>query len=191
MAGVLTAYIDESLREAVSGLYVLASVTVPGERAEGVRGVLRAGLRNRRPRFHWTDEQSADREAMTKVVSDLALPGLVVVASPMDPRRSERARRVCLTRLLWELGQRGVHEVVLESRQGLDGDDRVHIVRVQRAGYLAAGLRYTFGRPLQEPLLWLPDLVAGAVAYDRTGVDLHYLQMLSSAVTIVDAGPGT
>lgn len=117
----MRAYVDESVREAAPGLYVLASVAVPGDQADDVRSALRSGLRHRRPRFHWRDEQDADRQAMAKVASGLRLPSLVAVATPIDPHRSERARRLCLTQLLWELEQRDVLDVVFESRQHRDG----------------------------------------------------------------------
>jgi hypothetical protein len=188
---VVRAYIDESVREGAPGLYVLASVAVPEERADDVRAVLRAGLRHRRPRFHWRDEQDSDRQAMAKVAGELQLQSLVAVSTPMDHKRPERARRACLTRLLWELEQRAVRDVLFESRQNRDRDDRAHIVRAQKAGHCSSTLAYGFEMPLQEPLLWLPDLVAGAVAYARVGRGEQCLALLGDGVTVVDAGAGT
>ncbi len=72
------------------------------------------GLRHRRPRFHWRDEQDTDGQAMAKVASEL-----------------------------------------------------------------------------QEPLLWLPDLVAGAVAYARAGRGDECLSLLGEAVTVVEASDAT
>lgn len=187
----MRAYIDESVREGAPGLYVLASVAVPDEQADDVRAALRSGLRHRRPRFHWRDEQDSDRQAMAKVAGDLALSSLAAVSTPMDPKRPERARRVCLTRLLWELEQRAVLNVVFESRQNRDRDDRAHILRAQKAGHCSRELRYGFALPLQEPLLWLPDLVAGAVAYARVGRGEQCLALLGEGVTVIDAGAGT
>jgi hypothetical protein len=188
---VVRAYIDESVREAAPGLYVLASVAVPPDRADDVRAALRSGLRHRRPRFHWRDEEDSDRQAMAKTAGELQLASLVAVSTPMDPKRPERARRVCLTRLLWELEQRDVFDVVFESRQNRDRDDRAHIVRAQKAGHCSRSLRYDFALPLQEPLLWLPDLVAGAVAYAHVGRGEQCLTLLGENVTVVDAGGGT
>jgi hypothetical protein len=188
---LVRAYIDESVREAAPGLYVLASVAVPADQADDVRAALRSGLRHRRPRFHWRDEEDGDRQAMAKVARELQLPALVAVSTPMDPKRPERARRVCLTRLLWELEQRGLLDVLFESRQNRDRDDRAHIVRAQKAGHCSRSLTYGFELPLQEPLLWLPDLVAGAVAYARVGRGEECLALLGESVTVVDAGAGT
>jgi len=185
------AYVDESVREAAPGLYVLASVVVAEETADAVRDALRSSLRHRRPRFHWRDEQDTDRQAMAKVASELKLPSLVMVATPIDASRSERARRLCLTQLLWCLEQRQVLDVVFESRQNRDGKDRAHIVRAQKAGHCSRSLRYGFALPLQEPLLWLPDLVAGAVAYSWAGRGEQCRALLGDSVTVVDAGDAT
>ena len=187
----VSAYVDESIRAAVPGLYVLASVVVPATRAEEVREDLRGVLRTRRPRFHWRDEQDGDRLLMAEMLAQFTLPAVVAVVSPMDHRRSERARRVCLTRLLWELQQRHVDDIVFETRQEhRDREDRAHVLHAQKAGHVSAALHYAFAGPLQEPLLWLPDLVAGAVAYARGG-DHHYLDVLGADVAVVDAGSGT
>jgi len=128
---------------------------------------------------------------MAKTVSELQLRSLVAVSTPMDPRRPERARRRCLTRLLWELEQQAVLDILFESRQNRDRDDRAHIIRSQTAGHCSRSLTYDFQLPLQEPLLWLPDLVAGAVAYARAGRGQHCLALLGDTVTIVQAGDGT
>lgn len=145
-------------------LYVLAAVVVRDDQAESVREQLRAGLRHWRPRFHWRDEEQHDREAMAKLVDALDLLSLVAVCTPMDQHRPERARRCCLTHLLWELEQREVFAVLLESRVHRDRDDQMHIANARRARQLGTALRFAFGAPLQEPRLWLPDLVAVAVA---------------------------
>jgi len=45
-----------------------------------------------------------------------------------------------------------------------DQRDRATIAHAQRAGWLSPTLRYAFLRPNDEPLLWIPDAVAGLVA---------------------------
>lgn len=64
-------------------------------------------------------------------------------------------------------------------------------MQAQRAGHVTAALRYSFALPLQEPLLWLPDLVAGAVAYARAGRGEECLSLLGEGVTVVEAGDAT
>jgi uncharacterized protein with von Willebrand factor type A (vWA) domain len=166
------AYVDESLRLDGEGRYVLAAVLVPDARADEVRAVLRSTLRAGQRRFHWHDEGPASRAAMVGVVAGLGLHSVVVTVTPVDPRSSERARRRCLRQLLWELDQRAVRTVVLESRQRRDASDRTMISHAVRTGWASAALQYSFDRPKDECLLWLADIVAGAVAADRTDAAL-------------------
>jgi len=189
---LVRAYIDESGRNAAPGLYVLAGVVVLADQEDEVRAVLRSGLRHKRRRFHWREEEHTDQETMAKLVGELRLASLVAVATPVDPKRPERARRLCLTRLLWELEHRNVRNVLLESRgDAQDRDDRRHIGNAQRAQHLEPGLAFIFGNPKVEPLLWLPDLVAGAVNRARADELDCCLQLLGQDVTVLEVGDGT
>ncbi len=87
--------------------------------------------------------------------------------------------------MLRELEQRQVLDVLVENRTHLDSEDRAHILGAQKAGHLTRELRYAFERPNREPLLWLPDLVAGTVSYSRTGLDQQYLEHLQHSMTVV------
>jgi hypothetical protein len=51
-ARFVRAYVDESVRVAAPGLYVLTGVVVRSEQAEPVRDVLRSELRHQRRPFH-------------------------------------------------------------------------------------------------------------------------------------------
>lgn len=183
------AYVDESARVAAPGLYVLAAVGVLEDQVQEVVAVLRSGLRHRRRRFHWREEEHADQEAMAKLFGSLGLLSVVAVATPVDKARPERARRRCLTRLLWELEQRDVRDVLFESRgDAQDLLDRKHIANTQRSQHLEPDLAFAFGDPRLEPLLWLPDLVAGAVNRDRSEHLGCCLQLLGQGITVIDVG---
>jgi hypothetical protein len=179
------AYVDESLRLTGAGWYVLAAVVVPGARADDVRTALRAGPPGGRRRYHWHDEDARSREAMAARIGALRLDAVVVVTTPVTPRRSERARRHCLLRLLWELEQRGVGDVLLESRRERDVTDREVIGHGHRSGHVSAALRHEFGRPKDEPLLWLADVVAGAVARAVAEDDPTYLDLLDERIVVL------
>jgi len=188
----MRAYVDESGRTAAPGLYVLAAVVVLTGQEDEVRAVLRSGLRHRRQRFHWREEEHTDQETMAKLVGELQLASVVAVATPVDTKRPERARRLCLTRLLWELEHRNVHDVLLESRgDAQDRDDRRHIANTQRARHVEPDLVYAFGNPRAEPLLWLPDLVAGAVNRAHFDELDCCLRLLGPGVTVLEASDGT
>ena len=184
VAGVVTAYVDESLRLDGTGLYVLAAVVVPASRADEVRAALRDGLRRGQRRYHFRKQGDESRLAMCQRLAALSLDALVVTTQPVDPARQERARRHCLVRLLWLLDRRDVHDVVLESRQSRDRLDAEIVRHALRAGWVSSSV--TFGSPDGEPLLWAADVVAGAVRADRNG-DGRWLAALGASITVVPA----
>jgi hypothetical protein len=181
----VTAYVDESLRLEGEGLYVLAAVLVPDGRAPAVRAVLRDQLRRGQRRLHWRDEGGRGRRDLASAVADLGVDAVVVTAAGVEPRTSERARRLCLMRLLWECGQRGVTELVIESRRHRDRYDREMFAQARRAGWVSVDVRYSFVAPTDEPLLWASDIVAGAVAAARSVGQTAYLDLLGGTVTVV------
>ena len=184
--GGARAFLDESGHVGPPGLYVVAAVGVSLHEHDRVRLALRAALRHRRTRFHWRDEEHADQEVMARCVGELELVAVVAVATPVQPRRRERARRKCLTQLLWELQQRNVNDVLFESRRDhLDRSDQHHIGNEIRAGVLDRDLRYGFALPSEEPLLWLPDLVAGAVNRAMTEQRSCCLDLLGPHLTVL------
>ena len=106
------AYIDESGRAAEPGLYVLAAVVVHPDEAEDVRETLRAGVRHPGRPFHWRLEEHRDQESLARTVGVLDVVSVVAIATPVDKHRPERARKLCLVQLLWELQRRNVTDVL-------------------------------------------------------------------------------
>ena len=93
---------------------------------------------------------------------------LFVVVGAVGGRRQERARRRLLGRLLWELDQRQVSRLTLESRHvERDRHDQEAIGAFRNHGLLSRNLTVGFGQPRDEPMLWLADIVAGAVGDHR------------------------
>lgn len=182
----MRAYVDESVREAPFGRYLLAAVLVPGDRADAIREALRASVRRGSWRFHWHDESPSRRRELAARIASLGLDAVVVHTEFTEPRGVERARARCLVRLLWELGERGVSDVVLERRQpGNNRDDRT-IAGMRRSGWAAADLRYDFSAPHQECLLWLPDIVAGAAVPAVADGDASYLDLVGAGARVVE-----
>jgi len=100
--------------------------------------------------------------------------------------RLERRRRRCLERLLFELISRGIEHVVLEARapsQNKLDRDMLDALRARRV--VGAGLRMEHVLGNAEPLLWLPDLVCGAVSAGMRG-DGQYMDILGPTVMAVD-----
>lgn len=158
------AFADESAKGGPTSAYtVAAAVIVDGDQDE-VRADLRHLFRNPRRRFHWRDEEPRDRARMIEFIRERQIQGLAAVRLLPDTKRQERARALCLERLLWDLRELGVDRLVLEARQDRNNQrDRRLVVAAQKAGKASASLAYSFGYPLEEPLLWIPDALAGAI----------------------------
>lgn len=85
--------------------------------------------------------------------------------------------------LLPHLGGMGVSRVWLEARtKSLNDHDRKHLAAMRGQRALPATLRVETERPSREPMLWLPDVVAGAVGAARNGNRI-YLDAMRHAVT--------
>lgn len=190
MAAVNEAFIDESLPDAVpphpaGAVYILACAVISGIRCCSIRAHLKNALGPREPRFHWHDEGDEGRRAMIERLAGCDFQAVAAVCPVPDPRRSERARRLCLSRLLWELRGRSVGRLVLESRrERFDRMDRTILGWARRAELLPSWLPCDFGLPLEEPLLWIPDALAGVLGQSLAG-DRRLLRRLGGRAPIV------
>ncbi|HUZ53887.1 MAG TPA: hypothetical protein VMU94_15360 [Streptosporangiaceae bacterium] len=183
MAESRTGYVDESLRVG-SGLYVLAAVIVADLDADRHREALRALLYRGQERLHWRDESHRRRGQLIEAVCGLGNTGAVVIATGMAPNRQERARRKCIERLLAELAGREIASVVFERRHhALDARDRAMIAALRRQQALPATFRAAWQPPAGEPLLWLPDIAAGAASLAETGDDSYWNELAAAFTT--------
>lgn len=172
----LLGFADESMRQLPDGstVYVMAAAVLPEPQCEAVRTLMRGLLLPRQVRLHWRDEGQERRRKIVDAIAEAGVHSLVVVGARLDPARQERGRRQALRHLLWELDARSVEHLLLESRQSSqDRDDRVAIGGMRNARVVTRRLRVDHGRPVQEPLLWLPDAVCGAVGQARCGEPWH------------------
>jgi hypothetical protein len=162
---------DESyVQSGAGGAYVMVGAVTAVEESGPIRDRLVPLVRRPRRRLHWSDEEPADRRRIIKTLADCPLRTIVVVATPVDPKRQERARRKCAERLLWALERAGVTRVWLETRTpSLNQRDMRLVDSLRGKQAISPGLRVEFARPLEEPMLWVPDAVAGAVVAARKG----------------------
>jgi hypothetical protein len=163
----LHAWVDESMRAARDGndgLYLLAAVVADPGVCDAVRDSLRSLVWKAAGRLHWRDETPSRRRKIAELIGGQDLAHVVVVGAPIDHRRQERARAQCLERLLYELEQLGVSQVWLETRHFALNERDLKLVEALRGKRsVSSEIRVEFARPKDEPMLWVPDAVAGAV----------------------------
>ena len=179
MTAELVGLIDESYRVAAGGHYVMAAAVVDVVRLEPIRDQLRVLPPGTKCHLHWVDEGDAVREKVIAAVEGLRLPHVVVAATPISKRRQERARAVCLERLMWELHDVGVTRVLIEGRSHQNAADRRVIGGLRNRKIVPRSLAFDFGSK-RDPELWIPDAVAGAVMLQRCEGDSRFAVRLST-----------
>ncbi len=169
----LHAWVDESLRfdgADGTGIYILAAVVCDPSACDTPRDQLRSLRLRGQERLHWRDEDDGRRTRLTAAVAGIDLAGVVIVGTPVQPSKQERARRHCLTRLLHELEQVGVTNVWLEARNpSLNARDREMVEALRGQRVISPAIRIDIARPLEEPMLWASDVIAGAANAARGG----------------------
>jgi len=179
-----TALVDESFRRGSDGkgYFLMVAVLVPDELHAAITKRFRAYVAPGQRRWHFRDERPSSRRKFLAEVAELHELEVVAVAfccPTPSQRKSEQARVRCIWNLVAELRDRGVQTAVFESRQEHnDRKDRREIMGAQRDGVAAADLVYRHGRPKEEPLLWLPDAIAGAVGLSVASHDHELAEML-------------
>ena len=162
----LHAWVDESMRPKGNDerMYLLGAVVADPSCCDGARDALRRALPKGAPKLHWHVMEPREKTRATTVVTSLDATHLVVVGSPLNHRKQERARAECMERLLWELGQLEVTQVFLEQRTPSLNDRDMKLVRHLRGKKsIPSTLRVDIAQPSTEPMLWVPDQVLGAL----------------------------
>jgi hypothetical protein len=184
---VWCAFVDESMRLTPDdqGTYLLAAVVTEVARCEEIRQTLRSLLYRRQERLHWRDEEGSRRTKIAEAVGALNVAATVVIGSPLAKKKQERARRKCLQTLLPHLEQMGVTYVVMERRTpSLVQKDQKMITAIRGKQLIGSGLRIDTAMPKEEPMLWLPDAVAGAFGAARDAGHVEYLGLIGSVEQI-------
>ncbi|MFT4296983.1 MAG: hypothetical protein QM582_16385 [Micropruina sp.] len=193
MIGVpaLHAWVDESTRRRASGtsVYVLAATICGTEQADEARRSVRA-LRLPELRFlHWHEEDRGRRLQIATVISGLEALHTVVVGAPVEAAGPERARSRCLARLATELAGIGVEHMLIEGRTALQNRrDVATITDLRSHGAVPKPLTVDFAGKSDDPMLWIADIVAGAVGASLTGTDAEPLDALGPSVEVIRIG---
>lgn len=160
----LVAYADESSvrHNDDHQEYLVCAAILERSKLEEIRQELRPLLLPGQMKLHWTDEGSRRRRQIVLTVSGLDVFQVIVTNRSQVNRKTERYRRKCLETLYFELGNKKIADLTLESRQeSQNRKDIEPIVALQAAGK-CQGIRVTHCRGGDDPLLWIPDVVLGA-----------------------------
>lgn len=169
----LHAFIDESIR---GSDYTICAAVIDSRNLRSARQTLRSLLSTGQRRIHFNSESDKRRSQILKAIATLDL--WCIVCTVQDPDQLT-ARATALSEVVTHLCQRGVVQVVLESRQGQDHRDRLVIGQTVGVNPVH-GFGYCHEIPTQEPLLWVPDAVAWAWGRDRAW--RHYIRRLRLVV---------
>lgn len=186
----MRAFVDESscVRTISSQEYLVGAAIVTAGDCEALREELQTLLLPGQIKPHWTDESDRRRRTITQAIADLGSMHVVVAHLSGRNRKTERYRRKCLETLYYELGEADVLDVTLECRSDTqDKRDRAHIVSLQNKGW-CPGMRINHRRGGDDPLLWIPDAVLGAVNASYFGESV-YLDMLRDSILIEKRTP--
>ncbi|ROQ30955.1 hypothetical protein EDF46_3467 [Frondihabitans sp. PhB188] len=182
----LHAWGDESMRtvNVVEPVYLLGAVVADPTACEEYRDQLQALPRSER-KLHWRNLDRRHRNTVINTITAFDVHHVIVVGTPLDPRKQERARALCLERLTWELSELGVTQLVLEARpESLMKKDRQHIDALRGRGALPATLRVDHGLPSEEPMLWIADQALGALGESLAG-DNAWFEQLAASVNVI------
>lgn len=182
----LHAWVDESMH-VKHGLYLLAAVVCDAAGCDPYRDRLRSLLDATQPKLHWGTESPQRRTQIIQTVSGFDMSSVVVIGAPMDRRKQERARAVCMESLTMHLAEQGVTQIYLEERESnLNARDQRLIDSIRGKKLIPTSLRIDIARPSVEPMLWLPDIMAGAVGQERVHQMSDYIDPLRSMLTELD-----
>jgi len=160
--------------------YLVCAALIPTGSCDDVRERLRPVLLPGQIKLHWTDESERRRRDIVARIVDLGPMSVVVAHLDERSRKVERYRRKCLESVYHELVTSEVFDLTLESRSASqDRKDRAHIVALQGQGF-DRRLRIGHQRGGDEPLLWIADVVLGAINSDYLGESGHLAALQST-----------
>lgn len=176
MESQLVAYIDESsaYRPPNRQEYMICAAIIDSQDLEQVREELRPLLLPGQVKLHWTDERNSRRRKIVETLSGIDSMQAIITHQSEVSKRTERHRRKCLEQMYFELSEMHIHNVTLESRQEAQNKrDLAHIVALQGQGQ-SVNIRLQHVRGGDDPILWIPDAVLGALNSVHLGEEQYW-----------------
>lgn len=198
--GRVIVYIDGAA-DAEARTYVMAATVVPDEQIESIRRQLLGALLPGQQRFHWHQELREIRLRFLDVVGGFGLEHRVRISRPVTAwleipwgrpvisrggnGRWDLARGACLLSLRSDpLIATTVDELVIASRgDSSDRKDRKNLAdRREESGQvnISSTQTYRFSAPADDPLMWIPDAMAGAILAHEVRGRTDYVDRISA-----------
>lgn len=186
----MLAVLDEAMPEDSGGIYYVIASAVIIEDQDAARKAARdviANPKRTRP-FHWAEEGSTARDAITTLLESNGCVAHLCVHYPTGRKKQVAARERSLRNLVPKLLLEGVDELIIEQRRTFnDLQDRVIIDDVL-AIEGAVGRLTVDWYPKAEPLLWYADALCGATGAYLLNADTTYFERLRDASVIDEIG---
>jgi hypothetical protein len=181
---MLTAFADESGSVPLA-CYLLGAVILDDISCNNAREVM-LDLRLGHGKIHWHTEGPSRRRKLVEAIADIDHLSIVAVGRGAD-RRQERARHKCFETLLPELEAFGVTRAVFETRGAKpDSTDLAKVAACRIRRLITGQIAVEFDDPHREPLLWLPDVVCGALLAEEAGYPA-YVELLRDKMLTTEA----
>jgi hypothetical protein len=167
--------VDESsaVRSPTRQEYLIGAALIPIEACDEVRAHLRELTLPGQIKLHWTDESESRRRGIVTRISELAPMTVVVTHLSERIKKNERCRRKCLEALYHDMVGMEVFDLVLEDRSPSQNKrDLGHLVALRTQG-LDRRLHVDHRRGGDEPLLWIADVLLGAINAAELGQPAH------------------
>lgn len=152
-------YVDESK----AGDFIICAVQLSASDAGACRRVLKGLVHSGSRRVHMKSEGPERRAKVIRSILTLPISARLYVARPCGDRK-KTLRKEVLTRLVEDLRHEDVSMICLETDASVESLDRQWLYAAVRRVDEDASLRYEHRSPHDEPLLWLPDVIAWSYA---------------------------
>jgi hypothetical protein len=150
-------YIDESVR---GSQYLLAAVIVEHTRHQDIRRELKGLRQFGRSSLHMHKEVIGRKRLIANSVSQMEI-ACVLAVQELSGQSLMSARNTCLNELAGHTLIRATSQLTLESSNSIELDKKI----LSNSAYEYSGKfpHYRHLPSAQEPLLWLPDIIAWCV----------------------------
>ncbi|MBR3327835.1 MAG: hypothetical protein IKG22_10995 [Atopobiaceae bacterium] len=156
-----TAYADESMRTLGGESMYLIGATVFSDDCPQLNSLIELKGKGAQ-KLHWRELGREKQIKVMRAVSSIPAITTVVIGTPLNPRKQERARRKCLEALIWTLDHDDVNVLVLEGRDSALNKRDIQLVDALKSRGQRTKLVVQHKEGSEEPRLWVPDQVLGA-----------------------------